>query len=111
MVDRRTLSDEEDCTMVIRGKEIPATNGRRPYPLDGREIPVRHFVIRVTTPDNPFKPHQHEQPELWYIVDGEALVALDGQEHAVEGMDLVVIDPWVEHGLRTGSQATWICLG
>jgi len=97
--------------MVIRGREIPEKNGRRPYPLDGREFCVQHFVVRVTTPDNPFKPHKHERRELWYVVEGQALVSLDGQEQVVEETDLIVIDPWVEHGLRTESQATWICLG
>jgi len=55
--------------------------------------------------------HKHAVPELWFIIDGEALVTLDGVEHPVESGDLIVIDPWVEHGLRTESRATWICLG
>lgn len=42
---------------------------------------------------------------------GQALVSLDGEEQAVEGGDLIVIHPQVDHGLRTESQATWICLG
>jgi mannose-6-phosphate isomerase-like protein (cupin superfamily) len=97
--------------MILRGSEIPSVNGRKPYSLDEREITVRHFVIRVTTPDNPFKPHKHEQAELWYVIDGRAQVSLDTQDYAVEAMDLIVIDPWVEHGLRTDEQATWVCLG
>ncbi len=97
--------------MIVRGDEIEVKNGRRPYDLGGRQAMVRHFVTRVTTPDNPFKPHRHEQPEFWYIIEGEACVSLDGADHAVHGGDLVLIDPWIEHGLRTESQATWICLG
>jgi len=97
--------------MIIRGNEIQTPGGRRPYLLEGREILVKHFVERVTTPDNPFKPHEHEQPELWYIISGEARLTLDGQEHTVSGGDLVVIDPWIDHGLRTESQVTWLCLG
>jgi quercetin dioxygenase-like cupin family protein len=97
--------------MILRGSELPEKNGRKPYELEGREVLVKHFVIRVTTPENPFKPHKHEQAELWYVIDGQALVSLDGQEQAVQGGDLIVIDSQVEHGLRTDSQATWICLG
>jgi len=97
--------------MVIKGSEIEATSGRRPYPLDGLEVLVKHFVVRVTTPDNPFKPHRHEQTELWYLTDGAAIVSLDGTDQGVEAGDLVTILPWMEHGLRTESQATWICLG
>jgi quercetin dioxygenase-like cupin family protein len=97
--------------MLIRGNEIELKNGRRPYPLANLVVPVKHFVVRVTTPDNPFKPHKHEQPELWYIQDGAAMVSLDGIDNIVESGDLIVIKPWVEHGLRTEQEATWICLG
>ena len=97
--------------MIIRANEIPDQGGRRPYPLDGREIVVKHFVERVTTPDNPFKPHKHDQPELWYMAGGSAAVTLGDQAHTVSGGDLIVIDPWVEHGLQTEDRATWLCLG
>lgn len=97
--------------MIIKASEIDMVNGRRPYDLGGRQIVTKHFVVRVTTPDNPFKPHQHAAPELWFVIDGVATVSLDGIDHTVGSGDLVVIDPEVEHGLRTGSQATWICLG
>jgi quercetin dioxygenase-like cupin family protein len=97
--------------MIVRGSEITAKNGRKPYELDGLVVQVKHFVVRVTTPDNPFKPHKHDQPELWYIQEGEAVVSLDGTDHPVAGGDLVVIKPWAEHGLRAERQATWICLG
>ena len=98
--------------MIIRSHDIPVSDaGRKPYPLEGREVVVKHFVTRVTHPDNPFGPHKHEQPELWYIVEGEAWVRLGDDEHATGAGDLVVIGPWIDHGLRTDSQATWICLG
>jgi quercetin dioxygenase-like cupin family protein len=97
--------------MIIRGNEIQAENGRKPYSLGGLKVKVHHFVTRVTTPDNPFKPHKHEKPELWYVIDGKALVSLDGQDQVVQKEDLIVIEPWVEHGLRTQTRATWICLG
>jgi mannose-6-phosphate isomerase-like protein (cupin superfamily) len=96
--------------MIIRRSEVQERGGRRAYPLD-EQVLVHHFVVRVTTPENPFKPHRHEQAELWYIADGQALVSLDGNERALQGGDLVVIEPWVEHGLRTERQSTWICLG
>ena len=97
--------------MILKSQDIPVVNGRKPYPLDGREVLTKHFVIRETTVDNPFGPHAHEQPELWFVISGEAIVKLGREESTVESGDLVVIDPWVEHGLRTISQATWICLG
>ncbi len=97
--------------MVIKGSEIPVQNGRKPYELTGYRVSVQHFVVRVTTPDNPFPPHKHEQSELWYIIEGQAWVSLNGHEQVVEAGDLIVLEPWMEHGLRTEAQATWICIG
>ena len=97
--------------MVIRGQTIEAQNGRKPYPLGDVEVVARHFVVRETTPQNPFKPHKHDKSELWYVIEGEAIVTLDGQEQRVKAGDLVVLEPWVEHGLRTEDIARWICLG
>jgi mannose-6-phosphate isomerase-like protein (cupin superfamily) len=97
--------------MIIKAKGLKEENGRRPYPLRWQELVCKHFVVRVTTPDNPFEPHQHDQREMWFIIKGEALVSLDGAESPVETGDLIELAPWVEHGLRTESEVTWICLG
>lgn len=97
--------------MVIKGSEVSERKGRKPYPLAGHQVTLQHFVVRVTTPDTPFQPHQHERPELWYIIDGQALVSLDGHEQAVEAGDLIAVAPRMEHGLRTEGLVRWICLG
>lgn len=97
--------------MILRAADIAEVGGRRPYDLGGRPITVGHFVTRVTTPETPFGPHRHEQRELWFILEGSGVVSLDGTDYPVGPRDLIVIDPWVEHGLRSDSQVSWICLG
>ncbi len=97
--------------MILRAADIAEVAGRRPYDLGGRPISVGHFVTRVTAPETPFGPHRHEQRELWFVLEGSGVVSLDGTDHPVSPRDLVVIDPWVEHGLRSDSQISWICLG
>ena len=102
--------------MIIRGSELTEEKGRKPYPLApgataGWDKPDWHFVIRRTTPDNPFAPHKHDGVELWFILDGEAQVALDGREYSVTAGDLIQLEPWCEHGLRTETEARWICMG
>jgi quercetin dioxygenase-like cupin family protein len=97
--------------MIVRANDIEVVNGRKPYPLAGLKVEVEHFVVRVTTPKNPFRPHAHEQAELWFIVEGTAEVTLDEEAHAVAAGDLIVIAPWIEHGLQSASRAEWICLG
>lgn len=96
---------------IIKGGSIKMKNGRRGYDLEGREISIKHFAFRVTTPGNPFPPHKHEKSELWFIINGKAKVLLDGIEYEVEENDLIIIDPWVEHGLNTNTQVNWICIG
>jgi mannose-6-phosphate isomerase-like protein (cupin superfamily) len=97
--------------MIITGEPDPEQAGRTVYPLGDAEILLRHFVIRETGPDNPFGPHEHEQPELWYMIEGEGTVALGGEASSVSGGTLVRIDPWVKHGLASRSRLKWICMG
>ncbi|MGC8779652.1 MAG: cupin domain-containing protein [Anaerolineae bacterium] len=97
--------------MIIRGQDIPDQNGRKGYPIAGRQGVLHHLAVRVTTPANPFKPHRHEAEEIWYIIAGRAWVNLDGQEHEVATGDVILLAPWVEHGLRTDGEVTWMCLG
>ena len=97
--------------MLIRACEIEEKEGRRGYPVGPHQDVIQHFAARMTTPDNPFRPHQHERQEFWYIVEGQAMVRLDGEEHVVEAGDLVLIAPWTEHGLRTEGVVHWICFG
>jgi mannose-6-phosphate isomerase-like protein (cupin superfamily) len=45
------------------------------------------------------KPHFHKRStELYYVLDGEGTVLLDGEEHAVRTGSLVHIPPGVVHG-------------
>lgn len=97
--------------MVVKGQPDTGERGRTFYPLEGFAATVSHFVVRRTTPANPFVPHRHAQREMWYIMEGNGLLWEDGREHAVGAGDLVLIASQCEHGLRTESTLTWICLG
>lgn len=96
---------------IIKGSSIDMVKGRRPYELNGRVISTKHFVVRETKPENPFGPHKHEQSELWFIIKGKGKLLLNGVEYDVEENDLIILDPWIEHGLSTDGELTWICLG
>ena len=97
--------------MIIRGSELPAPRGRKDYGIGRYQDEVKHFVEWLTAPESPFGPHKHERLEFWYILEGEAIVALEGQESRLAPGDLVVIAPWVDHGLRSESATRWICFG
>ena len=97
--------------MIIKGQVDPAQTGRTVYPLEGRELAVRHFVVRRTTPGNPFKPHRHEKEEIWFVVEGEGVLTRDQGETAVKAGDMVYIESNALHGLRTAGEIRWICMG
>ena len=97
--------------MIIKGQPDTGLRGRTYYERDGFQTTVSHFVVRETLPGNPFEAHQHEQPEMWYILEGRGTLIGAGRETAVSAGDLITIEPWDEHGLRTDCQVRWICLG
>jgi quercetin dioxygenase-like cupin family protein len=47
------------------------------------------------------RPHYHKRAtELYYVLEGEGVVVLDGEEHAVRKGSLVHIAPGVVHGAQ-----------
>ncbi|MFH5820999.1 cupin domain-containing protein [Georgenia sp. AZ-5] len=49
--------------------------------------------------------HRHTPPEVYYVLEGEGLVVIDGAEHPVSAGSAVFIPGDAEHGIRnTGSQ-------
>ena len=97
--------------MIIRAKELETVDGRTHYPVEGKQQALAHFVSRVTTPDNPFGPHEHEGEEFWFILSGRAIVSIDGEESDVEAGDLVLLASGTGHGLRSEREAVWLCFG
>jgi mannose-6-phosphate isomerase-like protein (cupin superfamily) len=50
---------------------------------------------------NGAQPHYHRRAtELYYVLDGEGFVMLDGEEHPVRKGSIVHIPPGVVHGAR-----------
>ena len=97
--------------MIIKGHKDNNIPGRRAYPLEGFNITLNHFVVRECTPTNPFESHKHAQEEIWFIIEGNGFFIQNGKEEAVEPGNMILIKSWLEHGLRSDSRITWICLG
>jgi uncharacterized cupin superfamily protein len=51
------------------------------------------------------KPHRHEQPEIYLILEGTGILMLDGKESAVTAGTAVFIPGNAEHALRNESDA------
>lgn len=98
--------------MIIKGTIDPENWYRNIYNIDKKNnIKINHFVMRTTTPKNPFKAHKHEQEELWYIVEGMGTLKENDIDYPVEAGDLIQIKPWALHGLSSDTKIVWICLG
>ena len=57
-------------------------------------------VARVTSRGigDAFSVHQHTQPEVYYVLSGEGMVAIDGVEYAIRAGSAVFIPPNAVHG-------------
>ena len=89
--------------MIVKGQPNAGQPGRTFYPLEGFETTVTHFVVRETTPANPFEPHKHEQKELWYVVSGEAFFIQAAQDAGVALSAFILAR---RHGTRRSGAAT-----
>lgn len=97
--------------MVVKGNAIKEVDHRMGYDLGSVQNQIGHFAIRVTTPKNPFMPEKHGENRFWYILEGEALVTVDGEKTDVEAGDLAILLPWTQHSLQTDTSVRWICFG
>jgi mannose-6-phosphate isomerase-like protein (cupin superfamily) len=102
----------EEVPMIVRGRELEVSErGLKLYPLTSKEVAGNHFGVWITRPETPFVPHKHQQREIWFILEGQAVLNLGGETHIVGPGDLIELAPWVEHGLSTETQVRWICMG
>lgn len=75
----------------------------RPENSGSRQI---DFRLSSYLPNGSVKQHAHTTEEqLWYILEGEALLTLDGDTHVVGPGTVIYMPPGVEHALEnTGLQ-------
>jgi quercetin dioxygenase-like cupin family protein len=50
--------------------------------------------------------HRHAPPEIYFILEGEGCMSLDGRERPIKAGDGVFIPGNVEHGVRNEGSAT-----
>ncbi|MDE2018677.1 MAG: cupin domain-containing protein [Hyphomicrobiales bacterium] len=103
----------------------PLILDRASEPLDGWDDPVRGRVrwrtlfsrghtpteaitcgVAVFAPGDELKPHRHAPPEVYYILEGEGLMRLDGEDRRVTAGTAVFIPGLAEHGIKQVGEAT-----
>ena len=76
-----------------------STCGWRDRLISREDVDVAAWVHAVDIDGS--REHYHKRAtELYYVLDGEGIVVLDGEEHRVQRGSLVHIPPGVVHGAR-----------
>lgn len=97
-------------SFIRKGSEIPEKNRRKGYDVTSQQQ-IGHFALRTTTPENPFEPEPHDEQRFWFILEGKAVVTIEGEATEVEPGDLIVVAPWSKHTLRSDNEVRWVCFG
>jgi len=81
------------CTRVIVGPDAPA---------EAKNFVMGHVTIFAggSVPE-----HAHEQEEVYFIIDGQGVMIVDGEEQAVQPGSYVYISPNQTHLLKNTSQS------
>jgi quercetin dioxygenase-like cupin family protein len=70
--------------------------------ISGDVTPTERITagIAFLDPGDRLKPHRHAPPELYLILDGQAVVTIDGQDRVCGPATAVFIPGDAEHGIR-----------
>ncbi|NTI17606.1 cupin domain-containing protein [Agrobacterium rhizogenes] len=60
-------------------------------------------VAEIAPGSGALQPHRHEQPEIYFILEGTGILTVDGRETAVTAGTAVFIPGNAEHGIRNDS--------
>ena len=60
-------------------------------------VPDAGFQIDFVTMKHNYPPHWHREMELLFILNGSAVVTMEGEQHKVKPLDLIVIDSSIVH--------------
>jgi len=62
----------------------------------------RHIDYRISTyqPKAYVEPHTHRvQEQIYHVLEGEALMEMDGERHVVRKHDVIFVPPGVQHAI------------
>ena len=101
--------------MVVNESDVPPVHWSDPVRgqvgfrtlLGGEETATDSFTAGVTEmqPGGWLGLHRHEPSEVYYIVQGDGLLEIDGEQRAVGAGSTVFIPGDAEHGIRnTGEE-------
>jgi mannose-6-phosphate isomerase-like protein (cupin superfamily) len=80
---------------MLVGEPLPGWHGRF-FHADG----MTFAYWDIDDGASPLHEHRHEQEEVWHVVDGEVVLAIDGVERVVTAGAAAVVPPDTPHSAR-----------
>ncbi len=80
---------------MLGGVPLPGWSGRF---LQSANMTFAHYTIAADAA--PLHEHQHEQEEVWHIVDGEVALSIAGEEQVLGAGWVAVVPPDTPHSVR-----------
>jgi mannose-6-phosphate isomerase-like protein (cupin superfamily) len=84
-----------DPTQMLHAEPLPGWSGRF---LHSENMSFAHYDIAADA--TPLHEHQHDQEEVWHIVEGEVVISIDGIEQRLGPGCVAVVPPNTPHGVR-----------
>jgi mannose-6-phosphate isomerase-like protein (cupin superfamily) len=80
---------------MLAGEPLPGWHGRF---VHSAHMTFAHYDIEADAA--PLHVHQHEQEEVWHIVEGEVALTIDGEEQTLTSGCVAVVPPHTLHSVR-----------
>jgi mannose-6-phosphate isomerase-like protein (cupin superfamily) len=80
---------------MLSGEPLPGWSGRF---VHSASMTFAHYDIAAGA--TPLHEHQHEQEEVWHIVEGEVALSIAGEEQVLGPGCIAVVPPDTPHSVR-----------
>ena len=80
---------------MLSGEPLPGWRGRF---FHAENMTFAHYDIAADA--QPLHEHQHEQEEVWHIVEGEVALTIAGSETIVTAGSVAIVPPHTPHSVR-----------
>jgi mannose-6-phosphate isomerase-like protein (cupin superfamily) len=85
---------------MLAAEPLPGWHGRF---LHSAHMTFAHYDIAADA--DPLHEHQHEQEEVWHVVEGEVALTVAGEEQVLSAGCVAVVPPHTAHSVRPVSAA------
>jgi mannose-6-phosphate isomerase-like protein (cupin superfamily) len=80
---------------MLSGQPLPGWSGRF---FHAEHMTFAHYDIAAGA--QPLHEHQHQQEEVWHVVEGEVAVTVDGIEMILGAGSAAIVPPETPHSVR-----------